>query len=154
MGRIGGERLRARISQDWIRAEVWRGVRFLAVGALGLAADTAIFMALHAMGAERALARAVSLGAATLLTWALNRGVTFARTGRLPAGEFGRYGLVALVAQGFNYGLFLWLSALFPQAYPPRLIFVCAVAAAGCSYLGQRLFTFAPKRVAQSGDAA
>jgi hypothetical protein len=61
---------------------------------------------------------------------------------------------VALVAQGFNYALFLWLSAAFANVFPPVLIFVCAAAAAGISYSGQRLFTFAPRLAAHNGDAS
>jgi putative flippase GtrA len=146
--------VKPRISRDWIRAEFWRAIRFLSVGALGLTADTAVFTALYAIKWERAVARAVSLGVATCLTWALNRHVTFTRTGRRPAGELGRYALVALVAQGLNYSLFLWLGVVFPRAYPALLILVCSAAAAGFSYLGQRLFAFAPRLAPQNRNAS
>lgn len=102
------------------------------------------------MEAENKVARAVSLGAATCLTWALNRHVTFARTGRLAVSEWARYCIVALVAQGFNYGLFIWLSGLFPHIYAQLLILPCAAAAAGLSYLGQRQFTFS-QGISRSG---
>ena len=131
-----------------------RGMRFLAVGCAGLGTDGAIFMLLHTIGAERPVSRAVSLAAATCVTWAINRRITFARTGRRPTFELGRYGLVALVAQGFNYGLFLGLSSALPAAHPLLLIVFCAACAAGFSYGGQRLFTFAPGLVAHKGDAS
>ncbi|HEX7886768.1 MAG TPA: GtrA family protein [Phenylobacterium sp.] len=123
------------------------------MGLAGLAADTSVFMALHMLDVDRPVARAVSLGLATCLTWAINRRITFARTGRPPAHELSRYGMVAVVAQGFNYLLFLWLSVVFASVYPPILIALCAAAASGISYSGQRLFTFAPRVAAPDGDA-
>ena len=127
-----------------LRAEILRGGRFLVVGCAGLAVDTAVFALLQNAGAHRAVGRAISLAAATCVTWSINRKVTFGRTGRRRAAELGRYALVALIAQGFNYGLFLLLGALAPGVNPLFLIPVCAAAAAGLSYAGQRFFTFAP----------
>jgi putative flippase GtrA len=112
------------------------------VGLVGLAVDTAVFSLAYHFGASRALARAVSLGVATWVTWTLNRRVTFQPTGRRRGAELARYAGVALVAQGFNYLLFLTLSALIPHVPPVFLIPVCAVAATGLSYCGQRFFTF------------
>jgi putative flippase GtrA len=136
----------ATISRAQLSAEMLRAGRFLGVGVAGLAMDTAIFTLLHGEGASRAVARAGSLVAATGLTWGLNRWLTFHRTGRRPAHEFGRYAAVALCAQGFNYALFLALGALFPAVLPQLLIVASAIAAAAISYTGQRFFTFRPAR--------
>jgi putative flippase GtrA len=134
-------------------AEVVRAVRFCLVGLAGLAVDAGVFAALHAAGSGRAGARAASLIVATLVTWFLNRRLTFAPTGRERHLELARYAAVALVAQGFNYGLFLFLGVLAPQIPPVDLIPICAVAAAGLSFVGQRFFTFgAPPSLA--GDNA
>jgi putative flippase GtrA len=124
--------------------EILRGARFAGVGVAGLAMDTAVFTLLHSQGVGRPVARAVSLLAATGLTWGLNRWLTFHRSGRRAHHELGRYALVALGAQGFNYGLFLGLGGAFPKVAPQLLILVSAVAAAGLSYAGQRFFTFRP----------
>jgi len=129
-------------------------MRFLAVGCAGLATDSAVFMLLDTMDAERAVGRAVSLAVATCVTWAINRRLTFARTGRRPTLELGRYTLVALIAQGFNYGLFLALGVALPAVHPLLLILFCAACASGLSYGGQRLFTFAPTLVPYKGDAS
>ena len=136
----------AAFSKAQLLAEGLRGARFLGVGVAGLAADTAVFTLLHGEGASRAAARAVSLLLATGVTWSLNRWLTFHNSGRAPAHELGRYALVALVAQGFNYSLFLVLSALLPAVVPQLLILVSAVSATAISYSGQRLFTFRPAR--------
>lgn len=129
-----------------LSAEVLRGARFAGVGVAGLALDTAVFSLLHADGVSRAAARAVSLLLATGLTWGLNRWLTFHRSGRAAHDELGRYALVAMVAQGFNYVLFLALGLALPAIAPQLLILVSAIAAAGLSYSGQRLFTFRPTR--------
>jgi putative flippase GtrA len=135
-------------SLNWttLSAEMVRGARFVGVGVAGLAMDTAVFTLLHGEGVGRPVARAVSLAVATALTWGLNRWLTFHRSGRPAHDELGRYALVALVAQGFNYVLFLALGGAFPAVAPQLLILISAVAAAGLSYSGQRLFTFRPAR--------
>jgi len=125
-------------------AEMKRGCRFLAVGAGGLAVDSTVFMALHIQDTPRPVARAVSLLAASVVTWLANRAFTFEASGRSRKAEFGRYGLVALGAQGFNYVLFLSLGAMLPEVHPLPLILVSAAAAAVFSYAGQRFFTFGP----------
>lgn len=141
------------VSQAMIR-ELWRGMRFLAVGCAGLATDVAVFRLLDGAETERPVSRAISLAAATCVTWTINRRLTFARTGRKPTHELGRYTLVALVAQGLNYALFLSLSAAAPNLSPSLLIVFCAGCAATLSYGGQRLFTFAPELAPQKGDAS
>ena len=131
------------IHRELMTGEGKRALRFLAVGCGGLAADSGLFLFLHGQELDKPSARAISLLIATAITWHCNRRFTFDRSGQRRHVEFGRYGLVALVAQGFNYGLFLALGALAPTVHPLALIVAAAVAAAGLSYAGQRLFTFA-----------
>jgi putative flippase GtrA len=122
--------------------EVVRPVRFIAVGLGGLAVDTAVFQATLLWGMEPAYGRLVSLAVATLVTWTLNRRFTFDPTGRGRRAEFARYITVTLGAQGFSYSVFLAL--ITGTAFDPRLaLWTGAVLAAGASYAGQRLFTFA-----------
>jgi putative flippase GtrA len=127
-------------------AEGLRGARFLGVGCAGLATDSAIFTLLHGQGQGKAVARAVSLMIATLVTWGLNRAFTFRASGRTAGQELGRYGLVALGAQGFNYLLFLTLCAVSPGTAPIIMLLISAVCATAFSYSGQRFFTFAPQQ--------
>src|ERR1700686_4247696 len=68
--------------------ESWpRPVRFLGVGGLGLITDLAIFTVLIAHTPHPLLVRLFSLALATLVTWRLNRALTFDRSGRHPADE-------------------------------------------------------------------
>ena len=84
----------------------------------------------------------VSLAVATLVTWALNRSFTFERSGRTAIAEALRYGLVALLAQGFNYVSFLTLLHLTGATHPLRTLVATAVMTAAFSFTGQSLFSF------------
>ena len=121
---------------------VWRIVRFLTVGLVGLGVDSGLFWSLYQTGASVEMARAVSLGVATLVTWALNRLFTFGPSGRAPLQELLRYFAVALGAQGFNYGLFLALLRLDAQAHPLICLVIAAVATAALSFTGQSFIAF------------
>lgn len=135
--------LPARIGRvDRLRPLGGQAARFLAVGVAGLSLDSLAFLLLHRLGLDDALARAVSLAAATLLTWRLNRAFTFAASRRRSAEEAGRYALVVLLAQGVSYAVFLLARALAPWAPPLIALWFGAAVAALFSFTGQRLFTF------------
>ena len=121
---------------------LWRIVRFLTVGLVGLAVDSGLFWGLHQAGVSVEVARALSLAVATFATWFLNRLFTFAPSGRTPGRELIRYVGVALVAQGFNYGLFLTLVRFDAGAHPLICLVVSAVATAALSFTGQSLIAF------------
>ncbi len=123
-------------------------IKFLSVGVLGLSVDMAVFSTVHAAGVDKALARAVSLSVATVVTWLLNRRLTFAATGRKRRHEIARYAVVTGCAQGVSYGSFLALCALFPHQPPQLALLAGAIFATLFSYTGQRFFTFAPARSA------
>ncbi len=121
---------------------IWRIARFLCVGLVGLAVDSGLFWSLLKAGASVEASRAVSLVVATFVTWALNRLFTFAPSGRAPRSELLRYVAVALVAQGFNYGLFLALLRLDAGAHPLICLVISAAATAALSFTGQNLIAF------------
>jgi putative flippase GtrA len=117
-------------------------LRFLAVGCVGLAVDSAVFSALYHGGVRAPFARAASIAVATLVAWYLNRHVTFGPSGRAPLAEMVRYAGVALVAQGFNYTVFVALLRLTNEAAPLACLFASSGMAAGLSFTGQSLFAF------------
>jgi putative flippase GtrA len=124
--------------------------RFLMVGMIGLATDATLFSLLAEGGHAEFLARAISLGAATLVTWRLNRLFTFGPSGRHSGIESARYAGVALGAQLLSYLVFLLLRAAVPDGPALAALLSGAVFAAGISFLGQRFFTFAAVRPARS----
>src|SRR5437868_12955354 len=68
-----------------------RPIRFLGVGAIGLLTDFCVFTILMGFGPHPLRMRVVSLAAATLVTWRLNRALTFDESGRHPGEEAMRY---------------------------------------------------------------
>jgi len=123
-----------------------RPVRFLSVGGLGLIVDLAVLTLLIGHGFHPLAARLVSLAVATLVTWRLNRALTFARSGRRQADEAMRYAAVAATAQTVSYGLFAAAVLALPNAVPQLAAIGGAMAGAFVSYGGQALFAFRPRQ--------
>lgn len=114
------------------------------VGCMGLATDMSSFTALHEAGMHPLAARIFSLAFATLMTWSLNRHLTFERRERSVGNEASRYVMVTLCAQGLSYGTFAILVLLMPQFWPQVFMVIGAIAGAAFSFLGHKLFSFAP----------
>lgn len=121
-----------------------RPLRFLAVGALGLLTDLGVFTAIITWFNAPLVVRLISLAVATLLTWRLNRALTFERSGRHPRDEALRYVAVTLVAQGSSYAVFAVLVLSVLAWMPQAALVIGAAIAAAVSYNGHRLFAFAP----------
>jgi putative flippase GtrA len=119
-------------------------VRFGFVGMAGLASDTSMFTALTLNGMHPFVARLFSLAFATLVTWALNRRITFDKQPRKVGHEASRYVLVTLVAQGVSYSVFVTLITIFPHVLHQLSLFAGAVAGAVLSFNGHKLVSFAP----------
>ena len=122
-----------------------RPLRFLGVGAAGLATDFCIFVILMGYQPRPLLMRLVSLAAATLVTWRLNRALTFDRSGRKQHDEAMRYAAVTVAAQGTSYAVFAALVLSVLGALPPVALVIGAATGAVVSYNGHRLFAFAPR---------
>jgi putative flippase GtrA len=127
-----------------------RPVRFIIVGCIGLATDLCVFTVIVAYGHHPLAVRLVSLGVATIVTWRLNRALTFARSNRAQHDEAMRYAAVTALAQGTSYAVFaaLVLTAL---AWLPQAALMCGAAVGALvSYNGHRVFAFAPRRTASA----
>lgn len=125
-----------------------RPLRFLGVGGLGLIVDLAVFTLLIAHTFDPLVARLGSLGIATLLTWRLNRALTFDHSGRRTADEALRYAAVAAAAQAVSYGVFAFLVIGLLAAMPQLAVIIGAAVGALASYLGQAGFAFRPQHTA------
>jgi putative flippase GtrA len=139
---------RAPVKGDPLRAlaeRLPRPFRFLGVGAIGLTTDFCIFTILIAWQPRVLLMRLVSLAIATLVTWRLNRALTFDRSGRAQHEEAMRYAIVTAVAQGTSYAVFAALVLTVLAWLPQAALLAGAAVAALIAYNGHRLFAFAPK---------
>lgn len=135
-------------SNDPLRAlaeRLPRPFRFLGVGAIGLTVDVGIFTILIAHEPRPLLMRLVSLGLATLVTWRLNRALTFDPSNRHPGEEAMRYATVTAVSQGTSYAIFAVLVLTAFAWLPQAALLIGAVVGALVGYNGHRLFAFAPK---------
>lgn len=140
--------LAARDADDPLRRlaeRVPRPFRFLGVGAIGLVTDVSVFTAIDALVASPLLVRLISIAVATLVTWRLNRALTFDVSGRRQHEEALRYALVTAVAQGISYVLFAALVLTVLHWLPQAALLIGAAIAAAFSYFGHRLFAFAPR---------
>src|SRR5205085_1053430 len=122
-----------------------RPLRFLGVGALGLTTDFCLFTILMGYAPRPLLVRLVSLAAATLVTWRLNRALTFENSGRHQGDEAMRYAVVTAVSQGTSYAVFAALVLTISAALPQAALLAGAVVGAVVGYNGHRLFAFAPR---------
>ena len=141
-----GDRLRA------LAARLPRALRFIIVGCLGLVTDLGVFTMLASYGNHPLMFRPVSLAAGTLVTWRLNRAITFVRSRRAQSEEAMRYAVVTAVAQATSYGVFAALVLSWLSAFPQIALMCGAVVGAFVSYNGHRLFAFAPVAVASKGS--
>jgi putative flippase GtrA len=143
----GGDRLAA------LAARLPRPLRFIAVGCIGLMSDLCAFTALLAYAPHPLAVRLVSLAFATLVTWRLNRALTFAPSRRTQHQEAMRYALVTALAQGSSYAVFAALVLALPGRLPQIALIAGAAVGAFVSYHGHRLFAFAPvvREVAPQG---
>jgi putative flippase GtrA len=124
-----------------------RPLRFLAVGGIGLATDLGTFTIIAALGPHPLIARLGSLAIATMVTWRLNRALTFDPSGRRQHEEAMRYAIVTAVAQGTSYAIFAALVLTVLAALPQIAIVIGAAIGALLSYNGHRLLSFAPKAI-------
>src|SRR6476646_3007519 len=101
--RMSVEKLDLGQSPDPLRAlaeYLPRPFRFLAVGAIALTTDICVFTILMGFAPRPLMMRLFSLAAATLVTWRLNRALTFDQSGRHQGDEALRYAAVTAASQG------------------------------------------------------
>jgi putative flippase GtrA len=122
-----------------------RPLRFLGVGAVGLTTDLCVFTILIGYAPRPLLMRLFSLAAATLVTWRLNRALTFDRSGRHPGEEAMRYAAVTAASQGTSYAVFAALVLTVFAGLPQAALVAGAAVGAIVGYNGHRLFAFAPR---------
>jgi putative flippase GtrA len=122
-----------------------RPFRFLGVGAIGLTTDICVFTLLMGYAPRPLVMRVFSLAVATLVTWRLNRALTFDRSGRPQGEEALRYAAVTAASQGTSYAVFAALVLTVLGTFPQAAIVVGAAIGALVAYNGHRLFAFAPR---------
>lgn len=103
---------------------------FLLGGALAFLTDAAVLVILtRAAGLSPFIARPMSICVAMVVSWTINRTITFAQTVPPSLAELGRFAAVAWSAQAINYGVFALLLIAFPRLDPvAALALACLVS--------------------------
>lgn len=116
---------------------------FLLAGLTALATDAAILTVLTDLaGASPYLARLASIMIAMVVSWQLNRRITFAVRAPATFHEFARFAAVSWSAQAINYGTFAGLITWIPTLWPVWALIVSSALAMFAAYAGYRFGVF------------
>ena len=116
--------------------------RFAIVGGLGFVVDSCFTLALIHRGIDPYTARVFAIALAMMVTWRLNRALTFDTRGTDQAAEGIRYFTVAIIAAILNYAIYAGLLLTIP-VLPPLLAIVIAIGSVTMlSFAGYRHLVF------------
>lgn len=119
---------------------IWR---FALIGGVGFVIDVmalALLLAVTPLGPFAA--RLVSIGLALLVTWQLNRHVTFGPSGRRMVAEGARYGGIGIATSVLNYAVYSVALLVVPALPPLAALVVGSAVAMAFSFLGYSRFVF------------
>jgi putative flippase GtrA len=116
---------------------------FLLAGTLAFVTDVGVLALLTGpLGISPFLARLLSISVAMVVSWWINRTVSFQRRDGPSLKEFGRFAGVAWTANSFNYLVFSGILLVRPVTAETLAVGIASVAAMVLSYLGMRLAVF------------
>jgi putative flippase GtrA len=122
---------------------------FLLAGALALITDGALLVIqTRTMGLDPLLARPFAIAVAMVVSWLINRTVTFAVAAPPTLREFARFAAVSWTAQVVNYLLFATVLVIRPATPALFALVLASLVAMFISYFGFRY------RVFQKGTGA
>lgn len=116
--------------------------RFALVGGLGFVADSCFTLSLIHRGIDPYTARVFAIALAMMVTWRLNRALTFGLSGSSQASEGVRYFSVAIIAAVLNYAIYVGLLLLVPVISPLIAIVIAIGAVTMLSFAGYRSLVF------------
>lgn len=110
---------------------------FVLGGCLALATDAAILQALHAgLGLTPFLARFPAIACAMVVSWLVNRTVTFAVPEPPSLREFAKFAAVSWFAQAINYTAFAIILLALPGIAPLAALVAASLVAMFAAYVG------------------
>ena len=112
------------------------------VGGLGFVVDAGLTVTLIQADLDPFSARLIAIALAMLVTWRLNRAVTFGASNTSQKTEGVRYSAVALTAAAINYVSYAALILTIPAIMPVFAIAVATGLSMTVSYLGYAHFAF------------
>lgn len=136
------------MSRDTLLNQFAKLRRFLIVGFFATVIDIGGMMVLIELGMGPLIARAISLPAAMLAAYQMNRAYTFGASGRSRTEELLRYVIVTIVAATANYGIFAGLLEIYPTIWPTLAAGIGLGISMWVSFFGYQFFAFAERRQA------
>ena len=119
----------------------WGG--FLLGGGMAFAVDSGVLMLLtRVVGVPALAARLVAIATAMVVSWLINRTLTFRSGARASIGEFARFAAVAWTAAAINYLVFAGLILFWPAIHPVAAVGLASLVAMCFSYAGMRFGVF------------
>lgn len=119
---------------------------FVLSGILALIADAVVLVLLSSyVGVPPLLARPVSIGVAMIVSWRINRFVTFAYPHAPTVAEFARFAAVSWTAQAVNYAIFAVIMVWQPDTHPVAALIAASFVSMFVSYAGFRFGVFRAK---------
>lgn len=88
------------------------------------------------------IARVLSIAAAMIVTWQINRTFTFGKSGRSVTDEGVRYGFIGLLGALLNYIIYATLIFTIPVLQPVVAVIAASLGAMLFSYFGYSRFVF------------
>jgi putative flippase GtrA len=111
---------------------------FVLAGILALTTDALILQGLIHAGWHPLLARPLAIAVAMVVSWQVNRNVSYAMRMPPTLGEFGRFAAVSWTAQAVNYSVFSAILLLRPGTHPLLALLLASLVAMFVSYFGFR----------------
>lgn len=111
-------------------------------GGVALVVDLAVLAALGAVGVSPFIGRLVSISLAMVVSWLINRTVTFQVQKAPTLAEFARFAGVSWTAQAVNYAIFAAVLWLRPETSPTAAVLAACVVSVAIAVLGFRYVVF------------
>lgn len=116
---------------------------FVVAGAIGFLTDAGVLHLLITYTAVGPyLARIVSIALAMMVTWQINRRITFGHSGRSALDEGVRYTFVGSLGAALNYAVYAALIYAIPPIQPVAAVVAASLAAMVFSYFGYSRLVF------------
>lgn len=124
------------------RASVSQFGRFALIGGIGFIVDSCFTLSLMHRGIDPYTARVFAIALAMMVTWRLNRALTFGSSGSAQATEGIRYFSVATIAAIINYAIYAGLVFSFPSLPTLMAIIIAIGSVTLLSFAGYRHLVF------------
>lgn len=121
---------------------------FLLAGLAALATDASVLMLLTRwFGVSPFVARPFGIAVAMVVSWLINRTITFSSPVPPSLVEFSKFAGVSITSQLVNYAVFAALLLAIPSLVPELALFFACFVSMFVSYAGFRFGVFGPSRM-------